>query len=140
MWPLWVDQCMKVRLIRPLVVDSWPCKDISDRTNIVHSLHAHAKSEQYWFCRRYPFYPRQQKHGYMYFPRFCCRLPTIISKLTFSNLRASKCKCIIASYGVTVTHCYILYNYWLQWGRHKDLSTRKSDNFPRPLGRGEYHF
>ena len=33
-----------------------------------------------------------------------------------------------------------LYNYWLQWSRHKDLSTRKSDNSPRPLGRGEYHF
>ena len=27
-----------------------------------------------------------------------------------------------------------LYNYWLQWG------TRKSDNSPRPLGLGEYHF
>ena len=34
----------------------------------------------------------------------------------------------------------ILYNYWLQWGRHQDLSTRKSDNSPRPPGRGEYHF
>ena len=34
----------------------------------------------------------------------------------------------------------VLYNYWLQWGRHKDLSTRKSDTSPRPLGRGEYHF
>ena len=34
----------------------------------------------------------------------------------------------------------ILYNYWLQWGRHEDLSTRKSDNSSRPLGRGEYHF
>ena len=34
----------------------------------------------------------------------------------------------------------ILYNYWLQWGRQKDLSTWKSDNSPRPLGRGKYHF
>ena len=25
-------------------------------------------------------------------------------------------------------------------GRYEDLSTRKSDNSPRPLGRGEYHF
>ena len=34
----------------------------------------------------------------------------------------------------------ILHNYWLQWGRHEDLSTPKSVNPPRPLGRGEYHF
>ena len=27
----------------------------------------------------------------------------------------------------------IPYNHWLQWGRHEDLSTRKSDNLPRPL-------
>ena len=26
------------------------------------------------------------------------------------------------------------------FGLHKDLSTQKSDNSPRPLGRGEYHF
>ena len=25
------------------------------------------------------------------------------------------------------------------FGRHKDLSTRKNDNSPGPLGRGEYH-
>ena len=29
---------------------------------------------------------------------------------------------------------------YFQWGKHEGLSTRKSDNSPRPLGRGEYHF
>ena len=49
------------------------------------------------------------------------------SKISFTD-----CSKAVQSYNKT----FIDFNF----GRHKDLSTRKSDNSTRPPGRGEYHF